>query len=62
MGRDQEIVEIDFDENKGRTHEARGFLIDSDVVWIPLSLLGDVDEQDKTFEIPEWFALKKGLI
>lgn len=30
--------------------------------WIPKSQIQDEDESEKRIEIPEWLALKKGLI
>ena len=38
------------------------FRIDDDEVWVPRSKIQMRDEEDKTFEVPEWFAFKEELI
>ena len=58
-----ETVEIDYDELLILSSNATLFKIDDEVeVWIPCTLMVEYDEDDKTFTIPEWFAIKKDLI
>lgn len=38
------------------------FQIDKEEIWIPRSLIDQLDEGSNEVEIPEWFALKEELI
>lgn len=67
MSRDVELVEIDFDHVEASTRDAILFVIDDREVWVPRSLIVDGesiydDEEDGSFEVPEWWAEKEGLI
>jgi hypothetical protein len=55
------LADLDYTEIIHETDGAILFSIDGDEVWIPRSLL-ELDESTHTVTVPEWFALKEGLI
>lgn len=66
MARESEMVEIDHVEQKFETAKAYGVtegeLDDDDkevIIWLPKSY---VDKDGKTFLVPEWLAIEKGLV
>lgn len=61
MGYEQEPVEVTYDEHEHETSRAHLFQIDGEKVWIPKSQMEDWDPNNKTFMIPEWLAVEKGL-
>ena len=61
----REPVEIPFDNIIHQTPEAVLFDVGDEEVWIPKSLIQEIDESDpkrKTVTIPEWVATDKGLV
>jgi hypothetical protein len=57
-----EMVEIFFEELEHETVDA--WLIvtaDGDKVWLPKSQC-ELDENDSSVEVPEWLAIKEGLV
>jgi type II secretory pathway component GspD/PulD (secretin) len=38
------------------------FRIDKEEIWIPRSLIEQLDEGNNEVEIPEWFAIKEELV
>ena len=62
LGSSNVIVDIDA-ERKCKTEKAALFDVGLDEdVWIPLSLIYEYNSENGVVRIPEWFALKKGLI
>lgn len=57
---DDETCIINYDEEKTETKAAKLFDLGGDMVWIPKSQL--VDQDNHSFEIPEWLAIEKGLV
>lgn len=59
-----EPVEIVYDVllNDGTGLEAILIGFDDEELWIPKSLISEHDEKQCSLELPEWFALKHGLI
>lgn len=57
------LADIEYDDwfEESDTDKAHLFLIDGKEVWIPKSL-AEVDKDSKTITVPEWWALKEGLI
>lgn len=60
MGKD-DLVILDFDEIEGESEEAMKFTMPGPV-WIPKSLIRDLDEDTKEVTVPVWFATKAGLV
>jgi len=58
----REPVEVTYDDLEHETPDARKFIIDGEVYWIPKGQMTDWDMDAKTFVIPEWLAFEKGLI
>lgn len=54
-------VRIDFDEILEETEAAFKIVIDSEKIWLPKSQI-KIYEKGKKIYLPEWLALKKGLI
>ena len=64
MGYNDDSVDISYVEIIHETTEAYLFDIygdGTDGVWIPLSEMENLDQSNKTFEIPQWLSEKKGL-
>lgn len=61
MGHGREPVEVTYDEHEHETGSAHKFIIDDEVYWIPKSQMEDWDPNRRTFTIPEWLAIEKGL-
>ena len=61
MGQGREPIEITYDEHEHESTGAHLFLIDGEKFWIPKSQMEDWDPNQKTFTIPEWLAIEKGL-
>lgn len=58
-----ELVILDFDDIICSTEKALLLQIDDEIeVWVPCSLIRDLDTDDKEVTVPEWFANKAGLI
>jgi len=65
-----ELVTVEYDECLNHTMDAILFCIESGSkpdgegwkVWLPKSQIENHDDEAKTFDIPEWLALEKGLI
>ena len=60
-GGDSYVV-IDFDSWERETDAAELYVIGGKEKWIPKSVLGEVDFEENTIEVREWFAKKEGLI
>lgn len=56
------FVVIDFDRVKTNTASAVLLEIEDLKHWIPLSVIGQWDEEARQVEVAEWFAEKEGLI
>jgi hypothetical protein len=60
-----ELVELVFDEERGETPGgARVFVDGGKKIWIPASLIDDVEVTDSsvTVWVPDWWAEKEGLV
>ena len=59
-----ETVTIVYDEKLVNTGEggATLFLMDGVEVWVPNSLISDLEQGNNEVEIPLWFAEKEGLV
>lgn len=53
---------IDFDRVVTHTDSATLIEIDTVKFWIPHKLIEESDPEARQFMVPEWFALKEGLI
>jgi len=60
MGRNNEPVEINFDDVEAESVAAKLFKIGDDKVWIPKSQISE--ETDYTFTIPQWLAEERELV
>lgn len=58
---DQETIILTWDKIKATTPLAVLFVFGDDVVWIPKSQMTDLDQEDKTLEIPLWLAEEKEI-
>jgi hypothetical protein len=60
MGRNDEPVEIEFDEVEHETSDSVLFLIGDDKVWLPKSQI--IEQDDGVVTIPEWLAIDRDLV
>lgn len=60
--RGKEPVEINFDCITDREELRTRYQIDDKEVWLPNSEVVREDETRGTLEIPEWLAIKEGLV
>lgn len=63
----KELVILDYDEIIKETEKASLFRIGEEEdpdsrFWIPKSLIRDLDEEKREITIPEWIAIKLGLV
>jgi len=58
-----ELVTLDYDDIKidNERYEAILFVFGDAEIWLPRCLL-ELDVDAETVEVPEWLALKEGLI
>ena len=59
---DQEPVELDYDEIKYDTQEAKLFVIGGEEHWFGNKVVIDLDTDEKVVTIEYWLAYKLGLI
>lgn len=63
---DDEYVDVPFDfilvDNPTKAAVLFELVEGEDPVWIPRSVLGDVDPRGKTAEVKTWWAEKEGLV
>ncbi|MCK4821700.1 hypothetical protein KA005_38395 [bacterium] len=52
---------LTWDKIKATTSLAVLFVFGDDVVWIPKSQITDLDQENKTLEIPLWLAEEKEI-
>ena len=56
-------VRLDFDDLVDETDLACCLAFsDEHEVWVPKSIILELDEEDGEVEVPQWFAYKEGLI
>jgi len=55
-------VTVHFDDWKHETEKANLFVIGDIEVWIPKSVIEDVDEKKGEIVVAEWWASKEGLV
>ena len=58
MGNQQDIVLITYDEIVRKTHKAILFKIADKEIWIPVSLIDDIWEDDNQVGLPVWFCIQ----
>lgn len=56
------MITVEYDEIITETGKAVLFDIEGEEIWIPASQLEDYDEDNQTFDIPDWLAEEKGLV
>ena len=59
---EEDLVEIFYDELIRETDKATLFRIDDEEVWVPKSIMPDIDKAEGVFRVYEWFAFEKELI
>lgn len=59
---EEPIAEIDYDYIKNFSDGAVLFEADDETFWVPNSVLVEIDEEDKTVHIKQWWAEKEGLV
>ena len=57
----QETIILTWDKIQATTPLAVLFVFGDDDVWIPKSQIKDLDQEDKTLEIPLWLAEEKEI-
>jgi hypothetical protein len=50
-----------FDEIKQETEAGWLLRFDNKHVWIPFNRFNKIDKEEKIIDIPEWFAIQKGI-
>ncbi len=58
--RDSKVIEVAHDGVARETDDAKLFRFAEGEIWIPKSQIED--EEKNSVSIPEWLALKKGLV
>ena len=54
-------VKLRFDDWKHSTDKSHLFVIDDQEVWIPKSVIEDLDDANGIVLVAEWWASKEGL-
>ena len=58
---DYTYLKLTFDEKVHETEMAYLLSFDGDEIWIPESLVGDINEDEHEVWVADWFVNKEGL-
>ena len=59
---DDEFPDVSYEKLVRETEKAYLFLIGKRDIWLPKSEVEDLDELEKTFNIPRWLAERNNLV